>query len=49
MARIIAIYERANTPFAPSGRRRDRGFFGDFEMGPPAWSTSGRSSNRPSP
>jgi SAM-dependent methyltransferase len=32
MARISAIYERANSPFVPRGREAIAGFFGDFEM-----------------
>ncbi|MDP9850225.1 SAM-dependent methyltransferase [Streptosporangium lutulentum] len=32
MARISAIYERANSPFVPRSREEISGFFGDFEM-----------------
>jgi hypothetical protein len=32
MARISAIYERANSPFVPRSREEIIGFFGDFEM-----------------
>lgn len=35
MARISAIYERANSPFIPRSREEVAGFFGDFEMVPP--------------
>lgn len=35
MARISAIYERANSPFIPRRREEVARFFGDFEMVPP--------------
>lgn len=35
MARISAIYERANTPFIPRSRDDIARFFGDFELVPP--------------
>lgn len=35
MARISAIYERANAPFVPRGREEIARFFGDFAMEPP--------------
>ena len=35
MARISAIYERANVPFTPRGRTDIKAFFGDFELEPP--------------
>jgi SAM-dependent methyltransferase len=35
MARITAIYERANAPFRPRPRAEIEAFFGDFELEPP--------------
>jgi len=35
MARISAIYERANTPFTPRSKEQIAEFFGDWELSPP--------------
>ena len=35
MARISAIYERANAPFTPRPKAEIEAFFGDFELEPP--------------
>ena len=35
MARISAIYQRANAPFTPRPRAEIEAFFGDFELEPP--------------
>jgi hypothetical protein len=35
MARISAIYQRANAPFTPRSKAEIEAFFGDFDLEPP--------------
>jgi S-adenosyl methyltransferase len=44
---ISAIYQRANAPFTPRAKDDIAAFFGDFDLEPPAWSTSGPTCRSP--